>query len=150
MARRKRNIEASIDEVLNEDVKGGAREDVKPIGESAHEEETPKRERKVAKKVGGVVSGDILGSDRMKRVYPVALYVSVLIFVYIFHIYNFQRLQRVELARKIELNEQRSRSVVFTSLRMNASRHSNIMREIDRRGLGLKESVTPPKYVGDD
>lgn len=148
MGRRKRNIET--DNYDNAELEGPQGDVKPPLSRSEPVREPRKRERKVAKQVGGVVSGDILASARFRRFYPVALYVSVLVFAYILHIYNFQRLQRMELARRIELNEQRSRAVVFSSMRMNASRHSNIIQEIERRGLGLRESVTPPKYVNED
>ena len=47
----------------------------------------------------------------------------------------------------MELNNERSRAMVFSSMRMNASRHSRIVEEIERRGLNLEESTVPPKTV---
>jgi hypothetical protein len=88
-----------------------------------------------------------MGDSRLRRWYPLALYCILLVFLYIGHVFNFQRLQRLEIQQRMELNNERSRSMVFSSMRMNASRHSRIVEEIERRGLKLEESTVPPKTV---
>lgn len=87
------------------------------------------------------------GDSGLRRWYPLALYCILLVFLYIGHVFNFQRLQRLEIQQRMELNNERSRSMVFSSMRMNASRHSRIVEEIERRGLKLEESTVPPKTV---
>ena len=88
-----------------------------------------------------------MGDSRFRRWYPLACYCILLVFLYIAHTFNFQRLQRSEIQQRMELNNERSRAMVFSSMRMNASRHSRILEEIQRRGLNLEESTVPPKTV---
>lgn len=94
-----------------------------------------------------MITGDILDNKSLRRWYPLILYCILLIFIYIGHNFNFQRLQRLEIQQSLELNNERSRAIVFSSMRLNASRHSRITEEIERRGLQLQESTAPPKTI---
>lgn len=96
---------------------------------------------------GKIMTGEIFEESKVRSHYPFALYCCVLIVAYIAYVFNYQRLQREEIRVKIELQEERSRAMVFSSMRMNASRHSNIIGEIERRGLPLIESSTPPRII---
>ncbi len=120
--------------------------DEKPAGRA-----TPPRSgaprSKAARNVSGVITGDIIYSKKVRRWYPLALWCCVLVFIYIAQHFNCQRLQREEIRKRMELNEERSRSVVFSSMRMDVSRHSRIVDEVKKRGLPLEEPRTPPKIV---
>ncbi len=116
--------------------------DEKPAGRP-----TPPKAAAPRSRMSGVITGDIIYSRKVRRWYPLALWCCVLMFVYIAQHFNYQRLQRLEIQKRMELNEERSRSVVFSSMRMNASRHSRIVDEVKRRGLPLEESQAPPKIV---
>lgn len=96
---------------------------------------------------GKIITGEIFAENKVRSHYPFALYCGVLIVAYIAYVFHYQHLQRTEIGVKIELQEERSRAMVFSSMRMNASRHSNIISEIERRGLPLIESSTPPKII---
>ncbi len=119
--------------------------DEKPLGAVGQKERRPKS--RAARAAQDVITGDFMGYSRLRRWYPLALYCILLVFLYIGHVFNFQRLQRLEIQQRMELNNERSRSMVFSSMRMNASRHSHIVEEIRRRGLSLEESTIPPKNV---
>lgn len=95
--------------------------------------------------VAPIITGDAL--LWLKRWYPLAIYCCLLIFFYISHHFYHQRLQREEIASRLELNEERSRAVVFSSIRENNSRPSYILREVKARGLDLEESTVPPKKL---
>ena len=105
--------------------------DEKPIGAVGQRERRPKS--RAARAAQDVITGDFMGDSRLRRWYPLALYCILLVFLYIGHVFNFQRLQRLEIQQRMELNNERSRSMVFSSMRMNASRHSRIVEEIERR-----------------
>lgn len=120
--------------------------DEKPLGTTGPKEERRPRS-KAAKAAQNVITGDFMGERRFRKWYPLAFYCIVLVFLYIGHNFTFQKLQRLEIRQRMELNDERSRSMVFSSMRMNASRHSRIVEEIRRRGLRLEESTTPPKIV---
>ncbi|MBO5902790.1 MAG: hypothetical protein J6Q40_02170 [Tidjanibacter sp.] len=96
---------------------------------------------------GKIITGEIFVENKVRSHYPFALYCCALVVAYIAYVFHYQHLQRTEIGVKIELQEERSRAVVFSSMRMNASRHSNIINEVERRGLPLMESSTPPKIV---
>lgn len=120
--------------------------DEKPLGRVG--QRPPRQPKsKAARTAREVITGDILDNERLRRWYPLTLYCIFLVFLYIGHTFNFQRLQRLEIQQRMELNEERSRAMVFSSMRMNASRHSRIMEEIQRRGIKLQESTSPPKTV---
>ena len=121
--------------------------DEKPIGQTATPDKPEKERSKVARNVSDVITGDILFNDKLKRLYPYLLYAIFLVFLYIAHNFRYQRLQREEIAQKIALQEERSRSVIFLSMRMNASRHSYILRQIKQRGIDLTESTRPPYKI---
>lgn len=94
--------------------------------------------------ISDVITGEILRHESARGWYPLAAWCILLIFLYIGHVFDYQRLQRIEIAREMSLHEQRSRAMVFFSMKMNAVRHSNIMREIERRGIPLREGEHPP------
>lgn len=121
-------------------------QDRKPLGIVGQEEQKQPRS-KAARAAREVITGDFMGDSRFRRWYPLALYCTLLVFLYIAHTFNFQRLQRSEIQQRMELNNERSRAMVFSSMRMNASRHSRILEEIQQRGLDLEESTVPPKTV---
>ena len=121
-------------------------QDRKPPGLVGQEEQKQPRS-KAARAAREVITGDFMGDSRFRRWYPLACYCILLVFLYIAHTFNFQRLQRSEIQQRMELNNERSRAMVFSSMRMNASRHSRIVEEIERRGLNLEESTVPPKTV---
>lgn len=120
--------------------------DEKPLGKTVRNGD-PKPGSKAARAARNVITGDFMGDSRFRKWYPLAFYCIFLVFLYIGHNFTFQRLQRTEIRQRMELNNERSRSMVFSSMRMNASRHSRIVEEINRRSIPLEESTTPPKTV---
>lgn len=106
---------------------------------------------KQGKKRGGIIhfiTGDILLWWR--KWYPLAIYCCLLVFAYIVLNFHHQRLQREEISARLELNKERSRAVVFSSIRMNNSRPSYIMEQVRERGIELEESQQPPKKLTRD
>ena len=98
-------------------------------------------------KFGVFVSGDYLNESKFSKNYPLILYCCILILGYIAYVFYYQRTQRLEIAQRTALQEERSRAMVYQSLRMNASRHSTIIDEIKKRGIDLHNSPTPPKTI---
>ncbi len=125
---------------------------VEPEGSDLAEESTTKRGKRRGSRSGKrlprkIITGEIFEESRVRSHYPFALYCCLLVIAYIGYVFHYQHLQREEIRVRTELQEERSRSMVFESMRMNASRHSNIMAEVERRGLNLEESTTPPKII---
>lgn len=67
--------------------------DEKPIGAVGQRERRPKS--RAARAAQDVITGDFMGDSRLRRWYPLALYCILLVFLYIGHVFNFQRLQRL-------------------------------------------------------
>ncbi len=109
--------------------------------------EKDRNTRKGKTRFGVFVSGDYLYESRLSKAYPLLLYCCALILGYIAYVFYYQRTQRLEITQRTSLQEERSRAMVYQSLRMNASRHSTISDEIKRRGLDLINSPTPPKSI---
>ncbi len=121
--------------------------DVKPTG-MVQPDVTNRPRRKGA--VKGVLSGEVLVSSPAKKHYTFALYVCLLIIVYMGYIFNSHRLQREQIECRIELQKSRARALLYSSEKISASRHSNITSEIEKRGINIKEWPTPPQTIGKD
>lgn len=136
----------TMDKTDRNNISGNGYRDEKPLGKiGLPQPHQPKS--KAARTARDIVTGDILENSKLRSRYPIVMYCIVLVFLYIGHNFNFQRLQRLEIQQKMELNNERSRSMVFSSMRLNTSRHSRITEEIKNRGLKLEESTIPPKKV---
>lgn len=97
-----------------------------------------------------VLSGDVLYNPRFKRLYPFFLYCSLLILLYMSFVFHGQRVQREEIEYRIELQRIRARSLIYSSERLEATRHGNIQDEITKRGIKIKEWPTPPHIIGNN
>lgn len=127
---------------MQNDIRDNRARDEKPAGRA-----TPPKQSAPIGKTGKFMTGSILKDKRVVRWYPLALWCCGLVFVYIALHFNYQKLQRQEIRKRMELNDERLRSVVFSSMRMEASRHSRIVEEVKERGLPLEEPQVPPKMV---
>ena len=94
-----------------------------------------------------IFSGDVLYNESVRRHYPFMLYCCLLILLYMGYIFTCQRTQREEISCRIELQRERSKALLLSSERLEATRHGNITEEIKRRGLNLKEWNTPPTVI---
>ena len=97
-----------------------------------------------------VLSGEALVSSPAKKHYTFALYVCLLIILYMGYIFNSHRLQREQIECRIELQKSRAKALLYSSEKISASRHSNITSEIEKRGINIKEWPTPPQTIGKD
>ena len=122
--------------------------DEKPRGVVA-----PDASQQEAKRDGAVrkvLSGDVLYNPRTARYYPFMLYCTLLILLYMGFVFQGQRVQREEIECRIELQKARAKSLLYSSEKINASRHSNITNEIKKRGINIQEWPTPPQVIGKD
>ena len=107
----------------------------------------PKRPSWVERNVAQVLSGNILTRAEVRRMYPYVLFIAVLMFLYIANGYHIQKLHRRHDRISEQIKELRSRSLTLSSIRMTATRQSEIMKELEARGIPLQESLTPPKII---
>lgn len=115
-------------------------------GENDGNGDTGKRSR-FGEYLMSVLSGNILSRSEVRKIYPYLLFIAFLAFLYIGNVFRMQRLHRKHDRLTVEVRELRAKSMTIAAVKMNATRQSNIIKEIGRRGLPLKESLTPNKVI---
>ena len=61
--------------------------------------------------------------------------------------FHIQKLHRRHDRLTEQVKELRARSLTVSSLRMISTRQSEIIRELELRGIPLEESLSPPKVI---
>ena len=119
------------------------RKDEKPMGavKPSRIDESRRRSSK------SIFSGDVLYSESVRRHYPFALYCCLLILLYMGYVFTCQRMQREEISCRIELQRERSKALLYSTERLNATRYNNITEEIKARGIGIRQWNTPPTII---
>ena len=120
--------------------------------ESSSEEKVtanPKARRpfRLEEYIGQVLSGNILTRAEVRRRYPYIFFMALLMLLYIANGYHIQKLHRRHDKLTAQLKELRSRSLTLSSIRMTATRQSEIVRELQERGIPLHESLVPPQVI---
>lgn len=117
--------------------------------ETTDEEPRPRKKR-FWPVVRSVLSGNILSRQEVGKIYPYLLLVAFLAFLYIGNVFRMQHLHRKQARLRIEVKELRAKSLTMASIKMNATRRSKIIEEVQRRGLPLRESLVPNKVIPAD
>ena len=97
--------------------------------------------------VGQMLSGSFLMRAEVRRQYPYVLFMALLMFLYIANGFRIQKLHRRHDRLAEQVKELRARSLTVSSLRMISTRQSEIIRELELRGIPLEESLSPPKVI---
>ena len=118
-----------------------------PDEEPRMTEDEPRRRSKLEEAIKAFMTGNILSSAGVIRTYPYLVFIAFLAFLYIGNIFSMQRLHRQQAALTREVRELRTKSMTIASECMQATRQSNIIREIEKRGIPLKESLEPNRVI---
>jgi hypothetical protein len=94
-----------------------------------------------------IISGSFLVRENMIKQLPYLLFLTFLGIVYIGNRFHAERMVRQIEELKIEVGNLRSEQITITSELMNISRPSQVAALVESRGLGLKESMEPPKKL---
>ncbi len=113
----------------------------------AAEEDGPRRRSKLGEALTALMTGSILSSEGVTKTYPYLVFVAFLAFLYIANIFSMQQLHRQQATLTREVRELRTKSMTIASECMQATRQSNIIREIERRGIPLRESLEPNRVI---
>ncbi len=111
-------------------------------------EESDKKQKKNT--VGSLLSGGILSRIEVRRAYPFMLFVVALMFFYIGNAFRAQSLYRRHAQLTAQVKELRSKSMTVASEKMQVTRLSFLIGELERRGIPLRESLTPNKVIPRD
>ena len=94
-----------------------------------------------------IFSGDVLLTEKAKKYYTFALYCCLLILFYMTFKFSCHKAQWEEVAYRIELQKVRSKALLISSERLDATRYNNITKEIKQRGIKLQERTTPATTI---
>lgn len=143
--RRKRRLEKQLRRL---EMKEGKRRDEQDPGRQAEEQEMRMRRRSsLTRGLVALMTGSVLSRKGVTKTYPYLVFVAFLAFMYIGNIFSMQRLHRQHAVLAREVKELRIKSMTIASECMQATRQSNIIKEIDRRGIPLKESLEPNQVI---
>ena len=102
---------------------------------------------RLKRQIGALLSGSILSKAEVRKFYPYMLLLAFLMLLYIANVFKMQQLHKQHDRLAAEVKELRAKSLTLSSIRMNATRQSEILKELKKRGIDLEESVVPPKII---
>jgi hypothetical protein len=105
--------------------------------------ESPKKKVRIKE----LINGTFLVRENMIRQLPYLLFLTFLGVIYIGNRYHAERMVRRIDELKVEVGNLRAEQITTTSELMNISRPSQVAALVEAKGLGLKESVEPPKKL---
>ncbi|MDX9847555.1 MAG: FtsL-like putative cell division protein [Tenuifilaceae bacterium] len=97
--------------------------------------------------VFSLLDGSLLGKDNVTNQIPYVLFLAFLAIVYIANRYKYEKLVREGQQMQIEVKNLRAESITTASQLMFISKQSQVARMVQEKGLGLEESVVPPKKI---
>lgn len=148
LSRRQRRQKRKLEEKLRRlESREKGRDSEQEPGPEQEDAEEPRRRSRFTEGLMALLSGNILSRSEVSRTYPYLVFVAFLAFLYIGNIFSMQHLHRQHTILTREVRELRTKSMTIASQRMQATRQSNIVREIERRGLPLRESLTPNRVI---
>jgi hypothetical protein len=105
---------------------------------------------KESKRRGGfrdILTGNILNKEAVAGQIPYILFLAFLAIFYIANRYKYEKLVREGQNLQLEVRDLRAESITTASQLMFISKQSQVSRLVDEKGLGLEESVVPPKKI---
>lgn len=98
-------------------------------------------------RVKELIDGTFLVRENMIRQLPFVLFLTFLGVIYIGNRFHAEHMVRQINDLKIEVSNLRAEQITTTSELMNISRPSEVAALVESKGLGLKESMEPPKKL---
>jgi len=108
------------------------------------------QEQKEAKKTGifkDILNGNILSKESVAGQVPYILFLAFLAIIYIANRYRYDKLVKESQTLQVEVKNLRAESITTAAQLMFISKQTEVAKLIDEKGLGLKESVVPPKKI---
>lgn len=108
-----------------------------------------REEKKTSKKLSLVdfISGNILTRESISRQFPFMIFLVFLAVFYISNSYHHDSLMRKSQKLREEVKDLRVESLNTAARLMQISRQSEVIKLVEQKELGLKESTVPPKKL---
>ncbi len=94
-----------------------------------------------------LLDGSLIANDFIVRQLPYIVFLVILAFIYIANRYHAEKVIRTSIEFTKEINELRAEAITTSSELMFISKQSEVAKLVEKRGLGLKESVEPPRKI---
>lgn len=127
-------------------MKNKFKEDIEEFKEEPRKKESA-LQAKMMKPLVDVLSGNFLEQEQVVKHLPFMLFLVFLGLVYIGNGYMAEGSVRKINKSKSQLKELRSEYITTKSDLMYTTKQSELAGIIEERGLGLKESIVPPKKI---
>ncbi len=109
------------------------------------EQDVKHQEKGMEKSVQVLLDGSFLTRDRVIRLLPFLLFLTLLAVIYISNVFYGERIQRESMRTRQELKELRYEYVTSKSDLMFKSKQSEVAKEL--KNTGVIESTTPPVKI---
>lgn len=110
-------------------------------------EEKPERKESKLGSIKDLLDGSLIANDFIVKQLPYIVFLVILAFIYIANRYNAEKVVRANIELTKEINELRAEAITTSSELMFISKQSEVAKLVEKRGLGLKESVEPPRKI---
>ncbi len=110
------------------------------------EEKQEKKESKLGS-IKDLLDGSLIANDFIVQQLPYIVFLVMLAFIYIANRYNAEKVVRQSIELTKEINDLRAEAITTSSELMFISKQSEVAKLVNKRGLGLKESVEPPRKI---
>lgn len=94
-----------------------------------------------------LLDGSLIANDFIVKQLPYIVFLVALAFIYIANRYHAEKVVRANIELSKEINELRAEAITTSSELMFISKQSEVAKLVEERGLGLKESVEPPRKI---
>lgn len=123
------------------------KEEKKTAVEEKVTEEKTKKGKNFAKPLINIISGNIFTREEVVKHLPYVLFMAFLALLYIANGYYAEDTVRQLNKAGNELKELRSEFITNKSDLMYISKQSEVVNMAEKKSLGLKESLVPPKKI---
>ncbi|HNV81566.1 MAG: FtsL-like putative cell division protein [Tenuifilaceae bacterium] len=97
--------------------------------------------------IRNILNGNVLNRESVTSQIPYIFFLAFLAIIYIANRYRYEKLVKEVQTLQVEVKNLRAESITTASQLMFISTQSQVSRLVEEKGLGLEESVVPPKKI---
>ncbi len=96
-----------------------------------------------------ILNGEILSKNFLKKQYGLLIMMAVLAFMYVDNRYSCEKQLAKEIELKKKIQDVKYESLTISAQLMEISRQSNVLNQLNTRGLDLIQTSNPPIVIED-